>query len=146
VWGREIHDELQRALRDHAGRIKHDLGKYVAFQVRWLQEDAEPAAMREALCADLLATRRGPEGSVDALTLWSSFRQELVGGALLEGAFEVDLSEDPAFRDLDAAVSALEPFVAALRAGESVDVSAARAAALAVAEACKRFLHATREM
>lgn len=137
--------EVRRALRDHAARIKHDLGKYVAFQARWLDEGADPEDLREALAADLLATRRGPEGSVDVLTVWAGFRAPLVGEALLEDTHHIDLSASEPFRTLDAAVSALAPAVDALRADEEIDLARTRAAALAVAEACKHFLDFARQ-
>ncbi|TNE84436.1 MAG: hypothetical protein EP330_29935 [Deltaproteobacteria bacterium] len=132
-------------MRDHAARIKHDLGKYVAFQVRWLDDDADDEELREALTADLLATRRGPEGQVDVLTVWAGFRAGLVGEQPLEGELCVDWSDNEAFRAVDAAVEALRPAVASLRAGDALDLRAARGHAFAVADACKQLLAATRD-
>lgn len=99
----------------------------------------------EALRADLLATRRGPDSTVDALSVWAGFRRALVGEELLEEQFAVDWSEHPAFLELDRAVRMLRPFVNRLRGEDTLDLHAARAAALEVAEACRALLDATRQ-
>lgn len=130
------------ALREHVARIKHDLGKYVAFQVRWVADDAPLDDRRAALATDLLATRRGPEGATDAETLWSGVRPGLVGAEALANGARVDLSADPAVTAIDASMAVIADVLAALRdarAGED-DVRRGTAAALRVAEAC-RDLH-----
>lgn len=66
------------SLQDAAARARHDLGKYVAFQARWLEPDAPAESLREALREDLLRTRKGPDGVVDAQTLWRDLRGPLV--------------------------------------------------------------------
>lgn len=133
------------ALREHLARLKHDLGKYVAFQQRWLGPDAGPESRRAALEADLLHTRRGPDGSVDALTVWADARPALVGQAELGGA-TIDLSHDPDIARLDGAMRAIAPLVEALRAGRATDVALARGSALAleVSETCRRLVERTR--
>lgn len=65
-------------LLEAAARARHDLGKYVAFQARWLEPDAPADALREALREDLLRTRKGPDGVVDAATLWRDLRGPLL--------------------------------------------------------------------
>ncbi|MCO4743199.1 MAG: hypothetical protein KC912_00320 [Proteobacteria bacterium] len=132
-------------IRDHAARIKHDLGKYVAFQARWLPDDPADDELREALVADLLSTRRGPDGSMDALQVWDAFRAPLVGDEPLEEV-SVDLSEHRAFVELDQSMTALRVHVEALRAGEDIDLGLARAQALCVAQACTAFLNTFREL
>lgn len=133
------------ALREHLARLKHDLGKYVAFQQRWLGQDADPGARRAALESDLIHTRRGPDGSVDALTVWADARPALVGQATLGGAV-VDLACDPDIARLDGAMRALAPLVDALRAGQATDHALARGSALAldVSETCRRLVERTR--
>jgi hypothetical protein len=65
------------SLLDAAARARHDLGKYIAFQVRWLAPDASADDLRAALRADLLETHRGPDGVADAVTVWRRLRGEL---------------------------------------------------------------------
>ena len=94
-----LHGE-QRAMRVLVARIKHDLGKYVSFQARWLPENASPEMVAAAVRADLLSTRRGPSGEQDAVEVWSGFRPALVGEEAVDG-LSVDLSDAPAFKRLD---------------------------------------------
>lgn len=75
------------SVADSANRARHDLGKYVCFQVRWLPEDADDDALRGALKDDLLRTRRGPAGEESAAQVWAGFRAELLGVA---GFSEID--------------------------------------------------------
>lgn len=60
--------------RERAAALKHDLGKYVAWRSANLPDDAwrgtPGVELLEALRADLLHTRSGPEGSEAA---WSIF-------------------------------------------------------------------------
>lgn len=131
--------EVRRALADHLSRLRHDLGKYVSLQVRWLGEDPDPAALREALEADLLGTRRGPSGTVDALAVWAEFRPALVGEAPLPDGPLVDLRGDPDLARLDAGMAEIARVVAALRA-DDLDADGVRRGARAaaeVAEACR---------
>ena len=69
--------ELPR--REHARRLRHDLGKYISLQVRWLGEGPALAALEEAFVADLLSTRRGPNGVTDAVALWTELQQDWQG-------------------------------------------------------------------
>lgn len=143
--GGSIEAELRRALRDHAARIKHDLGKYVAFQARWLPVDPPAEELRAALEADLLSTRRGPGATLDALAVWQSFRAPLVGESLLEGEFTVDLRDQAHFSLLDDAMTDLATYVLALQSQSALDLGDARAAAMRVADACSAFLKTFRE-
>lgn len=61
------------SLREAAARARHDLGKYVAMQVRWVGVDGPPIELREALRSDLLRTRGG-EG---VAAVWASLRAPL---------------------------------------------------------------------
>jgi hypothetical protein len=90
-----------------AARIaKHDLGKYVAFQIRWLPPDAPAAELLEALRADVLQTRRGPDGAEAAHALWRRLRPGLD-----------PLGADPDLLAVDRAVAALEAAAPGLAAG-----------------------------
>lgn len=109
---------LRAALVEHVRRLRHDLGKYVQLQVRWLPPEASLAERREAVCADLLRTRRGPGGVVGAAELWARSRGALVGEGRLAGqATRVDLSRDPSVRALDAAMERLRELQPELEAG-----------------------------
>lgn len=101
--------------------MKHDLGKYVAFQSRWVAPDAPLAERRAALDADLRQTRRGPEGESDANTVWAQFRPGLVGESALADGSTVDLSADVDVIALDDAMRGVATAIAQLaadRAGE----------------------------
>ena len=85
------------SLLEAAERAKHDLGKYIAFQARWLPESAGRQDWQDGLVSDLLQTRRGPAGTVDAVTLWKRLRPGL---GELEG--DPDLLEvDDAMKTID---------------------------------------------
>lgn len=53
-----------------AQRLKHDLGKYIRFRTGWVGPDASVDERRAALVADVHETRKGPDGSMDAQTVW----------------------------------------------------------------------------
>lgn len=129
----------RRALVAHVARMKHDLGKYVALRQRWLGADAPLHERLEALVDDLLATRRGPSGTLDALSVWGEFRPGLLGEAPLEEGCRVDLSADPDVRAIDAAMAELSRVLPALRAGEVGEalIDRAGAAAREVADRCR---------
>lgn len=137
--------ELRVAALEHAARVKHDLGKYVAFQLRWLPPDAPLADRVDALRADLLSTRRGPDGAVDAPTLWAELRAPLVGEVPLPGGAHVNLSNDPAVVAIDAAIAEIRDVVAGLDGADVALVEAGTRAALAVAEAARDLHRRLRE-
>ena len=55
--------------RGAAARLRHDLGKAVRFSATPAGE-ATSAALRRRLAADLLATRSGPDGTLDAVAVF----------------------------------------------------------------------------
>jgi hypothetical protein len=134
------------SLREQLVRLKHDLGKYIAFQVRWLAADASATARREALTADLLGTRRGPEGVRDAPSVWAEFRPSLVGEAELPGGGRADLSDDITFQAIDADMTAIAALLPALADGtaSSAAVDSGIEAALRVADAVRQLHRSTR--
>jgi hypothetical protein len=73
----DLPPEAAAALAVTIARLKHDLGKYIALQARWLDDGSTAAERLDALRADLLSTRRGPAGSVDATAVWQEFRKAL---------------------------------------------------------------------
>lgn len=109
----------------HAAQIKHDLGKYIAFQIRWVDASAPLDERREALSADLLATRRGPEGTRDAVSVWAEIRGPVAG--------------EPESSEIDARMARIAALLPALADGSADEarVSEGFADALAVAELCR---------
>ena len=77
--------------------LRHDLGKYIQFEQRFLEEPVAEAALRQALRADLLATRRGAAGSEAAWQVWAQLRP-----AGLDG--------DPDVAQIDAGMARLTGF------------------------------------
>ena len=97
--------ELQEAVR----RARHDLGRYIAFQIRWLPEEPDREALLEALQSDLLHTRRGPAGSEDAWSVWGRVREGLLS-----------LGEnDPHLQALESLMTTMDSQKEALRSGEA---------------------------
>src|SRR5688572_26385516 len=65
---------------DAALRARHDLGKYAAFQLRWVGADAPVAELREALRADLLHT----QGERDVASVWAELRAPLADAGIAD--------------------------------------------------------------
>ena len=106
------HPALQAALD-----ARHDLGKYVSLNLRFLGADADRAALREALIADLTQTRRGPSASESAPDVWAACR-----GGLPPAAPEV--------QQVDAAIKHIQSKLPALM-NDSLDDEALQALAQA---------------
>lgn len=70
-----------RALRERAAALKHDLGKYVAFQSVNLGDDDWEGPVGDLLVkvlqADLLRTRSGPDGDEAASEVWQRLTADL---------------------------------------------------------------------
>lgn len=123
-------DPQSRArLLQHASRLKHDLGKYIALQQRWLPAEASRSDRLDALRSDLLHTRRGPDGSVDAHTVWTEFAPGLE-----------ELARDRDVVHMTTSMGVLATVIADLRADVSVDLDAAGAACTAVSDAVRSLV------
>ena len=130
------------ALQDLLARLKHDLGKYVALQQRWLPATATLDERRAALRADLLETRRGPNGTQDAASVWRGFRPQLFGEAALPDGCRVDGSADPDLVALDEAMKRIDVLIAELSQDAPIGAEHMQDgfdAANAVAQACQRL-------
>ena len=129
-----------RALLLVVGRIKHDLGKYVALQQRWVGPDASLEDRRAAAHADLLSTRRGPTGSQDAVAVWEGFEADLVQ----EGV--PDVVGDPDIVAIKIRMEEIAHVIGLLRSGNSGEavLTAGREAALDVSETCRRLARRVR--
>ena len=115
-------------LREHVGRLRHDLGKYVAFFSANLPPEAfgpPPSAEAvEALRRDVLATRTGADGR--PRTAWQVFdawvaecgTPPALAAGLAEVAAAVDVlrASEPALRSGDP--RALGPHVAGILAAQ----------------------------
>lgn len=137
----------REALLELIARLKHDLGKYIAFQIRWV-EDSDPfAERRRALEADLLETRRGPSGTVDAFEVWQEFRPFLFGQVPVPGrSIATDLSQEAEIMTISNAMRVISDVIDVLRDGtvSERDVRRGSAAALEVSEACRTLLRRMR--
>lgn len=116
-------DQLEELVEDLAD-LRHDLGKYVCFEARFVADPGDRAALRAALQADLRRTRRRGAEVEGVGGVWARLRP-----TALEG--------DPTVQRLDAAVAQL--------ASADLDAPDARLADLAaqaraVSQAC-RDLH-----
>ena len=104
--------------------LRHDLGKYITFEVRFLGEDPQTEALRAALQADVMRTHKRGEDIATAWQVWERMRPNSLDG--------------------DADVVRIDENLAALRAldldGPRETLEQAAACARTVAQAC-RSLH-----
>ena len=68
------------ALVEQLDAIRHDLGKYIGFETRFLGEDPAEGDLRRALKADLLTTRRDGGSTETAWDLWARLRPSVLDG------------------------------------------------------------------
>ena len=95
IQAQELED-LVEVLAD----LRHDLGKYVCFETRFVGIDAPEPSLREALVADLRRTRcrRLPSGEEQTETAW----------ALWERLRPPQLLDDPDVEEIDALIGQLK--------------------------------------
>jgi len=123
-----------RALAEIAARVRHDLGRYLALQCRWLSTGSSLEERRAALTDDLLATARGPAGSRDALQVAAPILEALEGvGGWPADARPMDLRSVTEVEGLCLAIRALRPTLAAIRDGSLTDEQLDRAVEQAIA-------------
>lgn len=119
--------------------LKHDLGKYITFQTRWLGADPTGPELVQAVLADVLSTRRGPNGSESAMAIWKRYRAALLGDHSADGR-TANLGSDRAVGVIDDRIKKLEGLMPMVRDG---DVGAAGEAALharVISAACRDLL------
>ncbi len=134
------------ALALHARRLRHDLGKYVAFQVRWLPDPPAVEELRQALQADLARTRQQGASFESAPSIWARLRPALVGEQPLEAEQRVRLAADPDLVVIDAALAGIQELLPRLEVAPLRDLLLARDRALQVAGAARRFDQRVRRM
>jgi hypothetical protein len=80
------HEDLEDAVDD----LAHDLGKYIHLPITLLPTDVDDVTFREAAHKALHQTRRGPNGSQSAASLWAAFQEEAGNElSMLEGWSEL---------------------------------------------------------
>jgi hypothetical protein len=109
-----------------AARARHDLGRYVAMQTRFVGADGPVPDLRDALESDLLHTRRAPTGDQDVAAVWAACRGDLAGAG------------DLLFR-VDHLVATLAADAARLPALPEPELRATARAALACADAVREL-------
>ena len=128
-------------LCDLTARLKHDLGKYIAFQSRWLDGDSGVSDLRAALVADLLETHRGPDGSRSALEIWNQQRVHI------EPLLCDVLGEDDAdWHEISAGMSHVERALPHLESADAAALGEAQSAAKAVSDGIARLHRRVRKL
>jgi len=103
--------------------LRHDLGKYICFETRFVGLDAELETLRAAIVADLRTTRRQAADTLPAWDLWARLRP-------------LALDDDPDLRAVDVAINELR----------ETDLDGPLPVLLAAAEGAVRVQQATRRL
>ncbi len=121
--------------------LKHDLGKYVAFQLRCLPDDASLNELEEALRADVLQTRRSAQQTENALDVWQRLRAQIVA---LDPKHELTSCQE--FVALDGAAMNLAQVISAAKNGKlnMEQAQQGRQAALEVSAKVRVFVRVAR--
>lgn len=108
-------------MQERVAALKHDLGKYVAWQSANFDDDAWEGpladALLEALQADILRTRSRPQGDQAAWEVWAAHTEGLPRPL-----------PEPELRSIEVAVAALKAHAPALRAPDREALARARPA------------------
>ena len=110
-------------LLDQVDDLRHDLGKYISFETRFVGPDAEVETLRRALKADIFETHRRGNQVESAWELWARLRPS-------------ELVEDPD-------ILLIEQHLIDLRA---VDLDGARPALAQAAALAREITTATRRL
>lgn len=135
----ELDASLWPALAGVCEHLRHDLGRYIAMQSRFVSPSADASTRRTALCDDLLATRRGPSGTLDAARIFAPAAAVLSGCAPIVGDRVVDLRAVPQVARLFRAMRVVDDLIGELRAGVLSDAQLddAIASAIEASDACR---------
>jgi hypothetical protein len=145
-----VANEALPDLGEAVERCRHDLGKYVVFQLRsalpevlpvdgapW--QDLSDVELREALQADLGATRRSADVTISAVQLWCDLRRPLAGDVSLPSGRRVDLCQDEDLREVDQAMAIVAGLLPRLPSCARADLDVAASAAWRIYEALRRL-------
>lgn len=122
---------------DAAATARHDLGRAIALNLRWLPAAASDAELLDALRDDLLRTRTSRAGVEDAPTLWARLRPALA-----------ELGSDPDLQSVDSAMLTIADLAEKLRAGAAsrAELDTARVAAIRVSDALASLAKRLKEL
>jgi hypothetical protein len=138
--------EALEELSEHLAALRHDLGKYVCFQQRWLSPNPSTDELRDALDADLRRTRSRGDHREGAVELWARLRPELVGARALPSGALVDLSDEEELGEIDGAIALIARLLPHLGQATRDELLEAGAAAREVSFATKRLLQRVRTL
>jgi hypothetical protein len=127
------------ALRERLGVLRHDLGKYVVFQIGWLPPDPTDDDLREALLADLVRTRSGGGRIEAAPEIWARIEPGLVGREPLGDGSIVDLGDDLDLATIRVAIATIQRLLPQLDLAPRPILEQARQAALDASGATRRL-------
>ena len=128
-------------LCDLTAQLKHDLGKYVAFQSRWLDPASDIDELRAALIADLVETHRGPNGTRSSVEIWREQR------ATLEPVLVAVLgAQDAVWLEVVAGMARVERLVSELSSADLGRLIQARDVALSLSDAIARLHRGARAL
>jgi len=133
-------------LRDAVADLRHDLGKYVAFQLRWLPPEPSDDELRDALRSDLARTRAAGERVESAVQLWGRLRPAFVGQAPIGDAGLIDLTDDLDLQAVDAAVARIAQLLPGLDDAHRPQLDELRELALAISSATRQLQRRVRAL
>ena len=122
--------ESLELLCEELADLRHDLGKYITFEARFIGLDADTEALRQALRADILQTYKRGDHIESAWQLWERLRPAALS------------RDDPDVLRIEAALGALKQL--SIDDAERDALLSGAAQASAVAEACRALLSRAR--
>lgn len=132
-----VHPELV----EWAKRLRHDLGKYITMQQRWLAPGASIEERYEALIADVVETRRSTQKVVDAFHIWAEFRSIFSGEVALSDGTAWNLLNDEDLVSIEMNLEILAGVLRGLSGGGRTPVllKQGEEATRAISGACRSF-------
>jgi hypothetical protein len=76
----DVPPEALEELTEDLSDLRHDLGKYITFEVRFLGSDPETEALRAALRTDILQTHKRGDVCATAWQVWERMRPTQLAG------------------------------------------------------------------
>ncbi len=134
------------SLQEQLNALRHDLGKYLVFQLRWLPPEPTDDELREALEADLARTRTSGDLVESGPALWARLRPVLVGERSLLDGSRVDLGQDPDLLVIDRCMLEIQRLLPVLRSAPRTALEGGQRAALEVSSATRRLQKRARSL